>query len=68
MRNNTHEEIERIKQSIIDEFGKNNILNLTVELNYDWHGDYFAFWAVRENGRWIDHARWYNSDGTIKNT
>ncbi len=66
MRNIIHEEIEKIKQNIINEFGEKNILDLQVNLNDDWHGDYFASWIVHEDDRRIEHTRWYNSDGTIK--
>lgn len=59
-------DIKCIKNNILNEFGANNIRDLQVNLNEDYRGDYFAFWSVLENGRWIDHRRYYNSDGTPK--
>ena len=66
MENIIHEEAERIKQNIINEFGKNNVLDLHVELNEDWRGDYLAWWIILKNNRRIECIRYYNSDGTIK--
>ena len=62
-----HEEIKKIEQNIINEFGKDNITDLQVNLNLDYHGEYFAYWAVLKNNRWVDYRRYYNRDGTIKN-
>lgn len=66
MRNIIHEEAERIKQNIINEFGENNVLDLQVYLNDDWRGDYSAWWVILKNNRRIECGRYYNSDGTIK--
>jgi len=50
---------EIICNKIYNKFGKNNVKDIHIEENNDYHGNYFAWWSVLENNRWIDYRQYF---------